>query len=277
MAVFVASSCAEAFDVCGNQNDNSSGWVLVWADEFNQDGRPDSKNWNYETGFVRNEEDQWYQPQNAWCKDGLLVIEARQEEIRNPGFDPESKDWTTSRKVASHTSASLRTDGLHSWTFGRFEMRAKIDTRAGMWPAFWTMGIEGEWPQCGEVDIMEFYRGFLLANGAWGTEQRWVPHWDTVKVPIKDLGDPDWSNKFHVWHMDWDESSLSIHVDGRLINQTYLSRTINGRQPPKNPLHQPHFILLSLAIGGTNGGDHTKTTFPARFEIDYVRVYQRRK
>ena len=170
----------------------------------------------------------------------------------------------------------MLTQGLRSWKYGRFEMRGKIDSRSGMWPSFWMMGNEGEWPGCGEIDIMEFYRGKLLANVAWGTNVRWVPHWDSVRVPLTELEDPNWSNKFHVWRMDWDESAIKLYVDEKLLNETDLSRTINGRQPPKNPFHQPHYILLNLAIGGNNGGDPSATQFPARFEVDYVRVYQRR-
>ena len=77
--------------------------------------------------------------------------------------------------------------------------------------------------------------------------------------------------------MDWDETAIKIYLDDKLVNQTNLGRTINGRQPPRNPFHQPHYILLSLAIGGANGGDPVQTEFPARFEIDYVRVYQRQQ
>ncbi len=255
--------------------DKTDNWQLVWADEFNTDGRPNGKNWTYERGFVRHKEAQWYQPENAWCENGRLIIEARREQVPNPSFDAASNDWKRSRKFATHTSASLRTQGLHSWQYGRFEMRGRIDTRRGMWPTFWTMGDIGEWPQCGEVDIMEFYRGMLLANVAWGTETRWVPHWDSIRVPIEDFGTPDWSDEFHVWRMDWDESSIKIFVDDRLLNVTDLGQTINVRRPPRNPFQQRHYILLNLAIGGANGGDHTKTDFPARFEVDYVRVYQR--
>lgn len=74
-------------------NGSSDDHVLVWADDFNQDGRPDPINWVYEHGFVRNEELQWYQPDNASCKDGLLVIEARRERKPNPDYDPNNRSW----------------------------------------------------------------------------------------------------------------------------------------------------------------------------------------
>ena len=153
------------------RGDPAGEWTLVWADEFNKDGRPDPNNWVYENGFVRNEELQWYQADNAVCKDGLLVIEARRERKPNPDYDPNSRSWRRNRQFIEYTSTCIKTIGRHSWTFGRFEMRGRIDTRPGMWPAFWTLGSARGWPGCGEIDIMEYYRGMLLANACWAGER----------------------------------------------------------------------------------------------------------
>ena len=258
---------------------SAADWKLVWADEFDKDGRPDAKRWNYETGFVRNRELQWYQPNNAWCEKGLLVIEGRRERKPNPGYRPDSQpsqlDWKSSREFAEYTSASLTTKGRQHWQYGRFEMRGRIDTRSGLWPAFWTLGIAGQWPRNGEIDIMEFYRGRLLANVAWGTETPYVAKWDDLKKPITEFNDPDWSHKFHLWRMDWDENAIRLYVDDVLLNTTELKDTFNRDAEGKNPFQQPHYLILNLAIGGTNGGDPAKTEFPARFEVEYVRVYQR--
>lgn len=251
-------------------------WTLVWSDEFDQDGRPDPSNWTYETGFRRNRELQWYQPENAWCEDGRLVIEARRERRPNPTYEAESGEWRETRPFAEYTSASLTTRGLHSWKYGRFEMRGRIDTRPGLWPAFWTLGLSGEWPAGGEIDIMEYYRGMLLANVAWGSDERWVATWDDVRKPISAFDDPNWSDKFHVWRMEWDEESIRLYVDGLLLNMTELSETTSPRDEGRHPFRQPHYILLNLAVGGTNGGDPSTTAFPARFEVDYVRIYQQK-
>lgn len=89
------------------------------------------------------------------------------------------------------------------------------------------------------------------------------------------FNDPDWSGKFHVWRMDWDEKAIRLYVDDTLLNTTDLKDTFNKNPEGKNPFHQPHYILLNLAIGGANGGDPSKTDFPARFEVDYVRIYQK--
>jgi beta-glucanase (GH16 family) len=249
----------------------STEYELVWSDEFNEDGRPDPNNWAYENGFIRNEELQWYQPDNARYENGLLIIEGRRERKMNPNYRPGSDNWKENREYAEYTSASLTTRRLHSWMYGRFEMRGRIDTRPGLWPAFWTLGVQGWWPSCGEIDIMEYYQGMLLANAAWGTEKRWVPKWDDVKKPITDFNDPDWSSKFHIWRMDWDEDNIKLYVDDMLMNAVDLKETFNP--DGKNPFRQPHFIIVNLAIGGTVGGDPSNTEFPAKFEVDYIRVY----
>lgn len=154
-------------------------------------------------------------------------------------------------------------------------MRARIDTRPGLWTAFWTLGVSGEWPSNGEIDIMEYYRNMLLANVAWGTSTPFKAEWRTVKKPLTDFHDPHWSNQFHVWRMDWDADSLKLYVDDLLMNSVSLATTVNGDGSRKNPFRQPHYIVLNMAIGGQNGGDPSSTPFPARFEVDYVRVYQR--
>lgn len=250
------------------------GYALVWSDEFNVEGVPDPKNWTFENGFVRNEELQWYQPQNARVGNGLLVIEARRERRMNPGFDAGAADWRRSRRFAEYTSASLLTRGLHSWKYGYFEMRGRIDTSAGLWPAWWTLGTSGRWPESGEIDIMEYYRSMLLANAAWGGSSPYRPIWDDVRKPLGSFGDSDWSKKFHVWRMFWDERSIRLSVDDVWMNDVDLERTVNQDGSGVNPLRQAQYMLANLAVGGTSGGDPSSTPFPARFEIDYIRVYQ---
>lgn len=254
-----------------------SDYQLVWADEFAADGAPDPAKWTYEHGFKRNQELQWYQPANAVCKDGKLVIEARREQKVNPNYEQGSASWKKSREFADYTSASVTTKGLHSWQYGRFEIKARIKTKKGLWPAIWFVGLEGPWPDNGEIDLMEFYAGNILANACWGTKQKWKPRWDSSKTPVASFKDPEWDEKFHIWRMDWDEREIRLYMDDQLLNTIDLSKTINPTdRGPKNPFHQPHSIIINLAIGGTAGGDPSKTTFPTQYEIDYVRVYQRK-
>ena len=254
---------------------------LVWADEFEQDGNPDPANWTYERGFVRNEEAAMVSGRERHLlRRHAGDRSASRKSARIPRFRAGSRNWQTSREFAEYTSSCLITKGLHSWKHGRFEMRGRIDTRAGIWPAWWTLGVEGRWPAGGEIDIMEYYRNMLLANVAWAGRQpdgRRFVHWDDLKLPLAELGD-DWSNQFHVWRMDWDETRIELSVDGRVLNTTDLKEAVNpeGTQPAQ-PFQQPHYMLLNLAMGGTNGGDPSATEFPARFEVDYVRVYQKQR
>jgi beta-glucanase (GH16 family) len=261
MAVLASSAVAQTSD----------SWTLVWSDEFDQDGNPDPTKWTYETGFVRNQELQWYQAENAWCEKGLLIIEGRRGRKRNTNFEPSSKNWRTNREYAEYTSASLTTKGIMSWRYGRFEMRGRIDTRSGLWPAFWTLGVEGPWPSNGEIDIMEYYRGTLLGNLIWSGQGH--TNSSTIRKPIASFSDPEWAGKFHVWRMDWDENRIIISVDGEVLNEADLNETVNP--DGANGFRQEHSIILNLAIGGTNGSDPSETEFPARFEIDYVRIYQK--
>lgn len=245
---------------------------LVWSDEFDVDGPLDPNDWRHERGFRRNRELQWYQQENARCEGGFLVIEARRERLPVPTGPSERSvpDWAKGWTHAEYTSASVNTRGKHAWQYGRFEVRAKIEARPGLWPAIWTLGVGPHWPACGEIDVMECYGGDLLANAAWGPS----PHkivWDAVRRPLREFGE-DWDRDFHVWRLDWDAQRVRLSVDGHLMNEIETSRadTPDG----KNPFRQPHYVLLNLAVGGEHGGDPSGTPFPSRYLIDYVRVYQ---
>jgi beta-glucanase (GH16 family) len=248
-------------------------YKLVWSDEFNKDGPPDSSSWTYENGFVRNQELQWYQPENARCENGYLIIEARREEKPNPAYVPGSKDWRTDRPIINYTSACLITRGRKTWQYGRFEMKAKIDISPGLWPAWWTLGTAGKWPANGEIDIMEYYRKRLLANIACLNKDHRA-EWFSNTFSTDSLGGKKWSAKFHIWRMDWTKEFIALYVDNQLLNKVSLDSLINKDGSGFNPFKQPHYMLLNLAIGGTSGGDPSDTPFPKEFVIDYVRVYQ---
>ena len=264
-------------------------YALVWADEFTGDGPVAAADWSFENGFVRNQELQWYQPDNAARVNGMLVIEGRRERKPNPRYVAPSatnssapnvnrRAWAN-REFIDYTSASINTRGKHAWLYGRFEIRARIDVRTGSWPAFWTLGARGPWPANGEIDIMEFYDDTLLFNVAWGGATG--AKWNSKKVRL-DQFPADWAAKFHVWRMDWDERAIRLFLDDSLMNEQDLSATINaprsgfgGATPAMdNPFHGPAYILINQAMGGQHGGDPAKTALPLRYEVDWVRVWQ---
>lgn len=262
------------------------GYTLVWNDEFDKDGRP-SDAWSYEEGFVRNNELQWYQSDNATVKDGCLIIEGRKETVKNPDFVEGSSDWRKNRPFAEYTSSCLTTRDSFHFKYGRMEVRAKIPAIDGAWPAIWTLGNQWEWPQNGEIDIMEYYIKYghssILANACWGSKEKWTAVWDEGLLPISYFTekDADWANKFHIWRMDWDTSYIRIYLDDELMNEIDLSLTQNQgyegnfQNPFSNDVENfGHYILLNLAIG-SSGGTPDVDRMPFHYLIDYVRVFQK--
>ncbi|MEK7394410.1 MAG: family 16 glycosylhydrolase, partial [Fibrobacterota bacterium] len=255
-----------------------SGMKLFWNDEFKVDGKPDAKFWSSESGFVRNEELQWYRSQNAACIGGVLRFEGRKERVANPKYSATGSDWKTKRQYAEYTSTSLTTSGKVSWKYGHLEIRARLDGQFGSWPAIWTLGASGEWPTNGEVDIMEFYPSgttpLFHANCAWGTATRWNAAWNAKTRPLSEFTskDPDWLKKFHLLTMDWTKDSVVLKLDNTVMNAASTAKMVNndGTKPYTD---RAQYGLLNLAIGA-NGGDPSKAVFPMVFEVDYFRVYQ---
>lgn len=284
LALLIASFClfaqSSAASPSGAQLMSEDGYELVWSDEFEIDGNPDPSKWTFEHGFVRNGELQWYQLDNAFVAGGRLIIEARRETKPNPDFgstdlQPEFR-W---RRRIELTSASVTTKGLHAWQYGRFEIRAKIKAEEGLWPAIWTLGVGGRWPAKGEIDIMEYYEDSILANFAWAGDHPSRATWQARKIPLSELtDDPDWDDAFHTWVMDWSEDEISLWLDGQLLNRIDLQDVKNNPDATtEHPFHQPHYLLLNLALGGNRGGSVEDTEFPSRYEIDYVRIFQRKE
>ncbi len=262
------------------------GYTLKWADEFDEDGRP-SDAWSYEIGFQRNEELQWYQEDNATVKNGCLIIEGRQENVINPNYVAQSEDWRTNRPLAEYTSSCVTTQHSYTFMYGLLEVRAKIPTTMGSWPAIWTLGNIWEWPMNGEIDLLEFYlkNGVpsIFANACWSSNEKWTAVWDDTYTPLTHFldKDPEWANKFHLWRMDWDKEHIRLYLDDELLNEIDLSTTYNQGYEGNyiNPFNTDYpgfgdYILLNLAIG-SNGGTPDNTKFPLKYWVDYVRVYQK--
>ncbi len=229
-------------------------WKLTWSDEFNYAGLPDTTKWGNEVGFIRNNELQYYTKQrldNSIVKDGNLMIIGKKESYKNADF----------------TSASLVTDGKHSWTFGKIEARIKLPKGQGMWPAFWMLGQnihQVGWPKCGEIDIMEHINNEDLAYGTL--------HWDNGKHVSSGGKTPCDVTQFHNYSIEWDSESVKWFLDGEKYWEVNIKEAINSTEE----FQKPHYIILNLAIGGDwpKNPDAT-TTFPDTMLVDYVRVYQK--
>lgn len=259
------SQTVNSYNVDPNPPPEIPGYKLVWSDEFNYTGKPSEANWKYETGMVRNNEAQYYQSDNANCRNGALEITARKESVGG----------------ASYTSASILTAGKQAWWYGRFEIRAKIPAIEGCWPAIWTIGSwGGDWPNNGEIDILEYYGGNVHANAAWGTSTAWVGNWDSKSTALSYFTNKDsnWRNKYHIWVMDWTPEFIKIYLDGELLNTIETAKTKNANG--KNPFRKDggnggpgHYLLLNLALG-SNGGNAASPSYPVTYYVDYARVYQ---
>lgn len=248
-----------------NPNTNKDGWELVWADEFEEDGLPDTTKWNYATrgnswGWGNNEK-QWYtvaDPDNAYIKNGILTISAKKEPISG-------KDYS---------SARLTTKGKGDWKYCKVVVRAKVPKGRGTWPAIWMMPTEntyGNWPQSGEIDIME-HVGFEPDTVSSTVHTGFYNHIKKTQVGEESYL-PTATTDFHVYSMEWTENVIRSFVDGK----HYFTFRNNGKGHGAWPFDQPFHLILNLAIGGGLGGKKgiDNSLFPHDYMIDYVRVYQK--
>ena len=245
-----------------------AGWQLAWSDEFDVDGPPDPRKWAHDTfrnkdGWFNHELQYYAGPEagNAVVKDGLLRITARRE---TPSAAP---DWGGQR----YTSARLLTRGLAQWTYGFFEIRAKLPCGLGTWPAIWALGTVGDWPDNGELDIMEHVgRRPGRVSSTIHTRAGHGDHGTGGTVTV-----PDTCTAFHRYQMLWTQRGVTFGVDG-FEHFTYPHLDLGPGADPKRawPFDGPQFLLLNLAIGGDLGGPVDDASFPATLEVDYVRVFQ---
>ena len=241
-------------------------WQLVWNDEFDRDGMPDGSKWQYDAGYIANNEEQYYtigRPENSRIEGGHLTIEARQEPYTSP-----------TNVQAEYTSARLKTEGRAAWTYGRIEVRARLPRGRGMWPAIWMLGTnisQVGWPTCGEIDIME-HVGFQPTRVHANIHTRAFNHTiNTGKGASTTIENP--YDEFHVYAVEWLEDRLEFFVDGR---QYFAYPKQEGYSNDEWPFDKPHFLILNAAVGGDWGGQQgiDDSIFPTEFVIDYVRVYE---
>lgn len=263
---FISSLLALVFIISGiysNAQSNSEEWTLIWSDEFNKKGLPDSNKWGYDVGGHGwgNNELQYYTAgnlRNARVEKGMLIIEAHREKWQNKEY----------------TSARLVTRNKASWNKGLVEVRAKLPSGLGTWPAIWMLGETNplKWPDDGEIDIMEhvgYDQGMIHGtihtkkyNHIIGTQKE-------SKIFLSDCSD-----NFHTYQLEWDQDSIRIGVDGNYYFSYMNERSGYDAWPFSNKM----YLLLNIAVGGNWGGAKgvSSEIWPRRMEIDFVRVYQKK-
>ncbi len=241
-------------------------YKLVWADEFEYSGLPDSTKWNYDIGGHGwgNNEKQFYLEkslENSYVKDDKLHIVALKKDYEN----------------MEYTSARLTTYEKLLMQYGKLEVMAKLPEGNGTWPAIWMLPKtirtkDEEWPLCGEIDIMEHVGKdqnmvhvslhSKLYNHIQNTQ---VTHFERLEFVSKD---------FHLYGIEWTTKSIKFYIDNNLFYEAIKGE--NGKVTANEgwPFEKPYYLILNLAIGGNWGGDVDDTIFPAEMEIDYVRMYQ---
>lgn len=250
----------------------ASGWNLVWSDEFNgaNGSAPDPAKWTYDlgvggNGWGNNElETYTNRPRNVQVSGGNLVITALQETYADP----------VDNVTRNYTSARIKTQGLFSQAYGRFEARIKIPQGQGMWPAFWMLGnniTSVGWPTCGEIDIMEnIGKEPGTVHGSLHGPSSTSPTSD-ASAPFSLPAGQKFADDFHLFAVEWSPGTISFFVDSNLYE------TVTQSQWPAGGtwvFDHPFFIILNLAVGGNWPGSPDNTTqFPQQMLVDYVRVY----
>ncbi len=229
----------------------SQNWQMVWSDEFTNGISGD---WVFENGAGGwgNNELQYYRRENTSVQNGQLVISAKREAFGG----------------ANYTSARMKTQGKKSWKYGKIEARIAMPSFQGVWPAFWMLGDNISsvgWPSCGEIDIMEHVNT--------GGEVVGTIHWADQNGAHAEYGGRTGTSitNYHTYTVEWNASSIKWFIDGVKYHEVNIANGVNST----SELHNNHFILLNLAIGGNWPGFSVDNgAFPANMYIDYVRVYQ---
>jgi len=244
------------------------GYELLWHDEFDGD-TVDDANWTLEQrqpGWTNQELQEYTRSEdNIFVKDGCLVLKAVKSERDGKAY---------------YTSGKVNSQHKRQFTYGKVTARAKVPEGQGLWPAIWMMPEEeqryGQWPKCGEIDIME-----VLGSGtetAYGTIHYGEPHAEQQGTVV--LKDGTFASDFHEYSVEWEPGEIRWYIDNELyltVNDWFTADNGQDERPYPAPFNQPFFVQMNLAVGGTWPGNPDETTNfdQAEFQIDYVRVYQK--
>ena len=240
-------------------NEPEIDYELVWEDDFLFDGPPSDSRWTYNIGTGNggwgNGEEQYYtdRTDNVFIENGILNIVAKRENFSGSQF----------------TSTRMKTQGKFEFTYGKVEIKAKLPSGGGTWPALWMLGANFPtvgWPSCGEIDMMEHV----------GNQQNNIKA--AIHTPSSfgntfnkgDTNVPGVSNEFHIYEMEWTEDRIKISVDG----SNYYTYNPDVQNADTWPFNSDQFLILNVAMGGSLGGNIDAAFTESRMEIDYVKVYQ---
>lgn len=240
-------------------------WKLVWSDEFNYKGVPDSTKWGYQTGRSGwgNNELQLYtaaDTNNAKVQNGLLFITAR-----NAG--------TGKNK---YTSARMVTKNKGDWKYGKLEVKAKLPKGRGLWPAIWMLSTDdayGGWPESGEIDVME-HVGYMKDSMFGSLHSKTYNHViGTQKTKGVFIAHP--YDQFHLYGVEWTPDHITFLLD----NKVYYQVANEHKGHEGWPFDKRFYLLLNVAVGGNWGGKEglDESVFPAAMQVDYVRMYEMAK
>lgn len=271
LAFCLLASCTIVFFACNEANalTEEEGSRLIWFDEFNYNGLPDTTKWSYDVGDAcdkpagcgwGNAEKQYYTDgklENARVEDGILIIEAHKKDKRN----------------SKYTSARLVTKGKGDWKYGRIEIRANLPSGVGTWPAIWMLPTHqknGGWPNDGEIDIME-HVGYNPDSIFCTVHTKSYNH----MLGTQDGGAhmlQSAESEFHVYGIDWDENKIDFLIDDNLVFTFNNQHKTYAEWPFSEPFH----LILNLAVGGHWGGKMgiDENIWPQRMLVDWVRVYE---
>lgn len=254
---------------------------LVWEDNFDGDSL-DTTAWNYEpheVGWVNNESQRYVDQEendaaslenkNVIVKDGYLILQAHKYQYENGNV--------------TYTSGRINTQNKQDFMYGRFEARLKVPYDNAFLPAFWMMPTDesyyGQWPKCGEIDIMEVLG--TSTNTAYGTLHYGEPHRESQGSRQLSASEPDYSKSFHVYAVEWDPGEFRWYVDGELIHtENDWFTKVDGEEEKAYPapFDQDFYMILNLAVGGSWPGDPDAAGVfgeNAAMYVDYVKVYQK--
>jgi beta-glucanase (GH16 family) len=267
LLVSIAGAASGRAPKAAQSSQSAKPWKLVWSDEFDRPNgsAPTPKHWRIELGGKGwgNQELETYtnRAQNVSIQDGMLVIKALKENFT--GIDGVAREYT---------SARIKTQGLFAPTYGRIEARIKIPYGQGLWPAFWMLGENSDWPQGGEIDIMEnigrepsVVHGTIHGPGYSGGKGIGVPY----SLPKGGR----FADDFHVYAVEWQPKEIRFLVD----DHPYATFTPANLPAGTHWVYDhPFFIILNVAVGGSwPGNPDASTIFPQTMLVDYVRVYER--